>query len=55
MTDLAQDLLSSFLVAESQLNGSRNLGVVSLRKKAIDRFEKQGFLPRKTKSGSTPT
>ena len=43
MTDLAQDLLSSFLVAESQLNGSRNLGVVSLRKKAMDRFEQQGF------------
>ena len=43
MTDLAQDLLSSFLVAESQLNGSRNLGVVSLRKKSMDRFEQQGF------------
>ncbi len=43
MTDLAQDLLSSFLVAESELNGSKNLGVVSLRKQAMDRFEKNGF------------
>ena len=43
MTDLAQDLLSSFVVAEPQLNGSRNLGVVHLRKEALDRFEAQGF------------
>ena len=43
MTDLAQDLLSSFVVAEPQLNGSRNLGVVNLRKEALDRFEAQGF------------
>src|SRR5210317_127598 len=43
MTDLAQDLLSSFLVAESELNGSKNLGVVTLRKQAMDRFEKSGF------------
>ena len=43
MIDLAQDLLSSFVVAEPELNGSNNLGVVSMRKAALDRFEAQGF------------
>jgi len=43
MIDLAQDLLSSFVVAEPQLNGSKNLGVVALRKEALDRFEATGF------------
>lgn len=43
MIDLAQDLLSSFVVAEPALNGSNNLGVVSMRKAALDRFEAQGF------------
>jgi len=43
MTDLAQDLLSSFVVAETELNGSKNLGVVNMRKQALDRFEASGF------------
>jgi len=43
MTDLAQDLLSSFVIAESELNGSKNLAVVNMRKEALDRFEALGF------------
>lgn len=43
MIDLAQDLLSSFVVAEPELNGSKNLQVVNMRKKALDRFEGSGF------------
>ena len=43
MTDLAQDLLSSFVVAEAGLNGAKNLGVVNMRKEALDRFEAAGF------------
>ncbi|HCP41635.1 MAG TPA: Fe-S cluster assembly protein SufD [Cryomorphaceae bacterium] len=43
MTDLAQDLLSSFVIAEAGLNGSKNLGVVNMRKEALDRFETAGF------------
>ena len=43
MTDLAQDLLSSFVVAEAGLNGAKNLGVVNMRKEALDRFEASGF------------
>ena len=39
MTDLAQDLLSSFVVAEAGMNGAKNLGVVNMRKEALDRFE----------------
>lgn len=43
MIDLAQDLLSSFVVAEPELNGSKNLQVVNMRKEALDRFEGSGF------------
>lgn len=43
MTDLAQDLLSSFVVAEPMLNGRKNPAVVQMRKTALDRFEHQGF------------
>ena len=43
MTDLVQDLLSSFVIAEAGLNGAKNLGVVNMRKEALDRFEAAGF------------
>ena len=43
MTNLAQDLLSSFVVKEPQLNGGRNLSIAALRKEALDRFELTGF------------
>ena len=43
MTNLAQDLLSSFVVREPQLNGGRNLSIAALRKEALDRFELTGF------------
>ena len=43
MTDFTQDLLSSFVVAETQLNGRKNPAVVEMRREALDRFEQAGF------------
>ena len=54
MTDLAQDLLSSFVIAESELNGSKNLAVVNMRKEALDRFEALAFPLHGTKNGNIP-
>ena len=31
------------MIAESELNGSKNLAVVNMRKEALDRFEALGF------------
>lgn len=43
MTDFTGHLISSFLVAEPELNGRKNPHVVMQRKSAIDNFEALGF------------
>ncbi|MEY2963564.1 MAG: Fe-S cluster assembly protein SufD [Bacteroidota bacterium] len=43
MTDFTQDILSSFVVAERNLNGRNNPHVLDMRRKALDAFEATGF------------
>lgn len=45
MTHVAQDLISTFLVAEPELNGRQNPLVVKARREAMERFEEEGGFP----------
>ena len=51
MTDFTGHLISSFLVAEPELNGRKNPHVVMQRKSAIDNFEALGFPTTKVEDG----